>query len=55
MFAEFRSSARLASGARVVDAYALLEGHEGEQSDAPKAYTQCPMLKGVDGYNEQQA
>ena len=55
VFAELGSSASLASGARVVDAYALMHGHKGEQSDAPKAYTQCPMLKGLPGYNEQES
>ena len=30
-----------------------MEGHKGEQSDAPKAYTQCPMLRGLEVYKEQ--
>ena len=53
VFAEQGSSASLASGARIVDAYALLKGNKGEQSDAPKAYTQCPMLNSLPGYKEQ--
>ena len=54
VFAEIGSSASLVSGARIVDAFALMSGHKGERSDAPKAYTQCPMLKGVERYTEQE-
>ena len=38
-----------------MDAFALLKGNKGEQSDAPKAYTQCPMLSSLPGYKEQVA
>ena len=39
VFAEIGASASLASGARIVDKYALCAGNTCEQSDAPKAYT----------------
>ena len=54
VFAEIGSSASLASGARIVDAYALCAGNKGEQSDAPKACTQCPMLEGFLGFDKQE-
>ena len=52
VFAQIGSSVSLASGARIVDAYSLCDGNNGEQSDAPKAYTQCPMLEGLPGFDQ---
>ena len=43
----------LVFGARFADAYALLKGHAGEQSHEPKAYTQCRIFTGFEGYTAQ--
>ena len=37
------SSASLMSGSKMVDCISLLPGNDGEQSDAPAAYTQASL------------
>ena len=52
LFNDGGSSASFLTASKALDAISLLPGNDGEQSDAPQAYTQCKLGAETQGHAE---
>ena len=51
LFNDGGSGASFANASKLIDAVSLIPGNDGEQSDAPQAYTQCELGAETAGHN----